>query len=167
MLDHQSQINIPTTVARGPVWVSTAILYLLAYDATDVMDNNNLATALLAQIHISFTLITVRKLSVESVVFAMRWGITPEKAQKTKQATTQRRMRIMLHPLLSRWLRTNDLAHPVFSDMMFVSTVSRNGTRCAQVYATDFGWDRASQLHPEVKHMRPCCCYNTKDMIDG
>ena len=32
--------------------------------------------------------------------------------------------------------------HPVFSDMMFTSAVSRRGTRSAQVFATDLGvWD--------------------------
>ena len=35
------------------------------------------------------------------------------------------------------------LAHPLLSDIMFASTVSRIGKRCAQVYATDFGWARA------------------------
>ena len=56
----------------------------------------------------------------------------------------------MLHPLLSRQFTMNDrklyyhcLEHPVFSDTMFVSTVSKRGNRCAQVYTTDFGWARA------------------------
>ena len=46
MLGHQGQISIPDTVARGPVFVSTVIWYSLANDIHDVMDNNNLATAL-------------------------------------------------------------------------------------------------------------------------
>ena len=62
MLDHQGQISIPTTVARGPVFVSAVVLYSLAYNAADVMDNDNLATALEAQIQISIVLIgTVRE----------------------------------------------------------------------------------------------------------
>ena len=32
---------------RGPVFVSEVILYLLAYDAFDVMDDDNFATATL------------------------------------------------------------------------------------------------------------------------
>ena len=48
MLDHQGQISIPATAARGPIYVSTVISYSLAYDATDVMDDDNLATALSA-----------------------------------------------------------------------------------------------------------------------
>ena len=89
MLDHQGQTCIPATVARGPVYISTVVSYSLASDAADVMDNDNLATALLAQIQISIVLIgTVRKPSVEPIVLAKRWGITPENAQKTIQATT-------------------------------------------------------------------------------
>ena len=115
------------------------------------MDNDNLETAISAQIQISTGLTgIVSKPSVEPIVLAKRWGITPEKAQNTIQATTQRGIRTMLHTLLSRRFRKNDqnlryhhLAHPVFSDMMFASTVSRRSNRCAQLYATDFGWARA------------------------
>ena len=65
MLDHQGQISIPDTMARGPVYVSTIVSYSLAYDAADVMDNDNLVTALSAQIQISIALIgMVRKPSV-------------------------------------------------------------------------------------------------------
>ena len=39
MLDHLDQISIHATVATGPVYVSTVILYSLAYD---VMNNDNL-----------------------------------------------------------------------------------------------------------------------------
>ena len=73
------------------------------YYAADVMDNDNPATALSAQKQISIALIgMVGKPSVEPIVLAKRLGITPEKAQKTIQATMQRRIRAMPHPLLSR-----------------------------------------------------------------
>ena len=78
-LDHQGQINIPATGARGPVLVSTVDLYSLAYDANDVMDNGNCT-----QIWISLALIgTVIKPSIDLTVLAERWGITSEKDQKT------------------------------------------------------------------------------------
>ena len=61
------------------------------------MDNYNLATALSAQIQISLVLIsTVRKASVDPIVLAKRLSITPEKAQKTIQARTQRENKTML-----------------------------------------------------------------------
>ena len=62
MLDHWGQIGIPATVARGPVYVSKVILYSRAYDAADVIDNDNFETALSAQIQIRVALIgMVRK----------------------------------------------------------------------------------------------------------
>ena len=73
MLEHQGQIRIPTIVARGPVFVSSVVSYSLAYDAADVMDNGNLATALEAQIQISIAMIgTVRRLSIDPIVLAKR-----------------------------------------------------------------------------------------------
>ena len=75
----------------------------MAYDATDVIDNENLLTALSAQIQISIALIgMVRKPAIKPIVLAKQWGITLEKAQKTIQATSQRGIRTMLHPLLLR-----------------------------------------------------------------
>ena len=61
MLDHRGQVTIPATVARGPGFVSAVISYSLAYKATDVMDNDNLATALEAMI---------RKPSIEPINLA-------------------------------------------------------------------------------------------------
>ena len=57
----------------GHVYVGTVISYSLAYDATDVMDNYNLATALTIQIQLSTALIgLVRKLFVEPINLAKR-----------------------------------------------------------------------------------------------
>ena len=84
MLDDWGQISIPATAAKGPVVVSAVVSYSLAYDATDVMDNDNQATEPEAQIQTSIALIgTVRKLSIDPIALAKRWGITLEKAQKT------------------------------------------------------------------------------------
>ena len=187
MLDHQGQMTITTTTARGLGHISAVISYSLVYDAVDVVDNDNLATALLAKIQISIVLIgTVRKSSIELIVLAKQWGIAPEKAQKTIQATTQRGIRTMLHLSLLRAFRTNvrnlcycHQAHLEFSDMMFTSTVFRRGKRCAQVYATDFGWDRAFPMASRKTHeillllfardrvLPACICDNAKEMIQG
>ena len=43
MLDHQGQISISARAGRGPVFVSTVILYSLAYDAADDTADDNLA----------------------------------------------------------------------------------------------------------------------------
>ena len=65
MLDHCSQISILAIASRGSMFVSTVVLYSLAYDATDVMDNDYLATGLSAQIQINIALMgIVRKPSI-------------------------------------------------------------------------------------------------------
>ena len=115
------------------------------------------------QIQVSIALIgMVRTPSPEFIVLAKQWGITLDKAKKTIQATTQKVIPMMLHPSLSRWFKMNDhnfcyhqLAHPVFSDTMFASTVSRRGNRCAQEYATDFVWASA---FPMASRSECCCC---------
>ena len=54
----------------GPVFVRV-ISYSLAYDAADVKDDDNLATALLAQVQVTKALIsTVRKPLVEPINMA-------------------------------------------------------------------------------------------------
>ena len=71
MIDDQGQISIPATAARGPVFLSTVISYSLAYDTADVMDSNNLATALESLIQISIALIgTVKEQSIDPINLA-------------------------------------------------------------------------------------------------
>ena len=50
MMDHQGQIIVPTTMERESFVVSPVIFCLLAFDAVDVKDDDNLVTALSAQI---------------------------------------------------------------------------------------------------------------------
>ena len=50
MLDHQDPISIPALASKGPVYVSAVLSYSPAYDAPDVKENDDLVTALLAQI---------------------------------------------------------------------------------------------------------------------
>ena len=50
MIDHQGQINITATAERGQVIVRVVVSYSLAYDVADVMDDDNLESALEAQI---------------------------------------------------------------------------------------------------------------------
>ena len=69
LLDLLGWISIPATVVIGPVFVNVVILYSLAYDAADVMDDDNLATTLSAQIQVSIVLIgMVKKPSAEPIV---------------------------------------------------------------------------------------------------
>jgi hypothetical protein len=78
--------------------------------------------------------------------------ISPERAKQTVVMTTQRGVRTCLNPTLSQRFLTNDrmlwykhVLHTMFSDMLFAGSVSRQGNKMAQAYATSFGWARA---HP-------------------
>ena len=64
--------------------------------------------------------------------------------------------------------------------MMFASTVSWRGNRCAQVYVTDFGWTTAfpmafrSEAHETLSLLfardgvlPACTCNNAKEMVQG
>jgi hypothetical protein len=48
-------------------------------------------------------------------------------------------------------LRYPHLMHMVFTDTMFASTVSRQGNKMAQVYATSFGWAQAYPMKRKGK----------------
>jgi hypothetical protein len=76
--------------------------------------------------------------------------ISPEHAKLTVVMTTQRGVRTCLNPTLSRRFPTNDhmlwykhVLHTMFSNTLFAGSVSRQGNKMAQVYATSFGWARA------------------------
>ncbi len=78
--------------------------------------------------------------------------ISPERAKQTVVMTTQRGVRTCLNPTLSRRFPTNDrmlrykhVLHIMFSDRLFAGSISQQGNKMAQVYATSFGWVRA---HP-------------------
>jgi hypothetical protein len=71
-------------------------------------------------------------------------------AARTVQATTQRGIRTVLHPTLSRRFRTNDrqlryrrLPIDCFTDTLFSNTTSRRNNKCAHIFATPDGWCRA------------------------
>jgi hypothetical protein len=83
------------------------------------------------------------------------WMIARDCAKKTVQRTMQRGVRTCLNPTLARRFLTNDrmfrykrLPHTTFTDTMFAGMPSCSRNKCAQVYATSFGWARA---HPMTK----------------
>lgn len=87
---------------------------------------------------------------IEPEVLAKRWGIGLEQAKRTLERTTQRSLRTVAHPSLSRRFRMNDrqlrlhrLAIALFADTMIAKTKSRRGNKYAEVYAATCGWCRA------------------------
>ena len=131
MTDYPWHIIIPAIMERGLVFISTAILHSMAYDAIGTTYDDNFATALEECVQIRVRLIEIiRTPSMKPIVLAKQWGNTLQKMQ-TIQVTPWRWIRTMLHPSLSRQLRANDcilrywsLEHPVFSDTMFAGTMS-------------------------------------------
>jgi hypothetical protein len=66
---------------------------------------------------------------------------------------TQQGVCTMLNPTLSCRFPTNNrmlhyphMPHPVFGNTMFAGTESKNGNKCCQVFATNFGWAWAHPL---------------------
>ena len=153
-------------MARVPVFASIIFSYSLVYDATDIMDNNNLATSLLAHIQVSIALIgTVKEPSVEPIILAKWWGNAPDKAQKNIQATIQREIWTMFHPSVTRWFRMSNrnlcyhhLAHPVFPDTFFPEQCPEGATDVHKYMPQNMDGLKLSQWHWVVNHMKPCHC---------
>ncbi len=55
-------------------------------------------------------------------------------------------------------LRYKQLPHTTFTDTMFAGSVSKQGKKAAQVFATSFGWARA---HPLRRKGEPYPSYST------
>ena len=83
-------------------------------------------------------------------MLARNWGIDRATARRTIESTTQRGIRTLLHPTLSRRFRTNDrqlryrrLPVECFTDTLIAKTPSRRLNSYAQIFSTADGWCRA------------------------
>ena len=83
-------------------------------------------------------------------VLAANWGINLRSATRTVNVTTQRGIRTVLHPTLSRRFRTNDrqlryrrLPIDCFTDTLVAKTPSHRKNSYAQIFSTPDGWCRA------------------------
>ena len=95
-----------------------------------------------------------------------RWRRGFETAKQTIKATTQRGIRNVANPSLSRRFRTNDrqmrynkLNANIFTDTLYAKTKSFRGNKYAQAYGTDFKWARVhameskSDAHKTLKYL--------------
>ena len=118
--------------------------------------DDNLGTALVNAVRIKVSYVSAvstgtRQYPVTPELLAKRWNIGIDAATRTVECTTQRSVRTILHPTLSRRFRTNDrqlryrrLSHNLFTDTLEASEPSWfRKNRYAQVFATRFGWVRA------------------------
>jgi hypothetical protein len=83
---------------------------------------------------------------VEAETLAKNWGIEIESAKMTCLVTTQRGIRRMIHPILIKRYKTNDrqlryrrLPVTRFTDAMYLTILSRQQQKSAQILCTDFG----------------------------
>jgi hypothetical protein len=93
------------------------------------------------------------KAGVDAATLAKNWGIGLEAAKRTRQVTTQRGIRRMIHPSLTKRYKTNDrqfryrsLPVTMYTHKMFSTILSRQKNKAAQIFCTDFGFVRAFSL---------------------
>ncbi len=155
MIDFRGQVMCRTPTARGRM-VINSLSASLQVSAVDVTDDENFGLLLESKACVSSSISKVgvakskSSQQIDHMTLSKKWGISTEKARQTIQRTTQRGIRTVLHPSLSRRFRTNDralryrrLPHPVFGDTLIAGTTSLQGNKYAEVFATSFGWSRA------------------------
>jgi hypothetical protein len=148
---------------RGQPFVINA-LSSMTTDAADITDDENFGIALEQHVTVSIAALDTTKTvpgrihskaskPVDAEMLAKRWLIPANRAVRTVDRTTQQGVCTMLNPTLSRHFTTKDhmlrypcMPHPVFGDTMFAGTESKNGNKCCQVFATNFGWACARPL---------------------
>ncbi len=121
--------------------VSTSAQY------ADFTSNEYFHVALQARVNVSRVKVGKSCRAIGHELLADKWLVSPEVACRTLERTTQRGVRTISHPSLSRRFRTNDrqlrykrLWHDVFTDMMQSKYKSRHGELYSQVYMTGFHW---------------------------
>jgi hypothetical protein len=86
---------------------------------------------------------------VDVATLEKNFGIGIEAAKRTRLVTTQRGVKLMIHPSLSVRFRINDrqlryrrIPVTCFTDTMFSNFKSRQGNKASQVFCTANGWKR-------------------------
>jgi hypothetical protein len=126
-------------------------LYAVLDDGTllaELYDNN-------LNLNISLVKSEMRdKAGIDAATLAKNWGIGIEAAKRTRLVTTQRGIRRMIHPTLTKRYKTNDrqLRHrrlpvTIYTDTMYSTILSRQMNKAAQIFCTDFGFVRAFPLN--------------------
>jgi hypothetical protein len=148
---------------RGQPFVINA-LSSTTTDATDITDDENFGIALEQHVMVSIAWLDTTKTTpgwihskagkpVDAKTLAKCWLIPANCSARTVDRMTQQGVRTMPNPTLSHHFPTNDcmlrypcMPHPVFGNTTFAGTESKNGNKCCQVFATNFGWARAHLL---------------------
>jgi hypothetical protein len=122
-------------------------------DLSSVLDDGTLLAELddiTKNLNISLVKSEMRdKAGVDAATLAKNWGIGIEAAKRTRLMTTQRGIRIMIHPSFTKRYKTNDrqlryrrLPVTMYTDIMFSTILSRQDNKADQIFCTDFGFVR-------------------------
>ena len=119
-------------------------------EVSNTLDDKAFLEDMSSRVQISSVSSSAKKPKIDPSTLARKWGIGLDVAQNTIRKTTQRGVRTVLHPTLSRRFRINDrqlrykrLRSNMFSDTLISSITSKDGNKYAQVFCTDYGWTRA------------------------
>jgi hypothetical protein len=89
------------------------------------------------------------KAGVDAATLANNLGIGIEAVERTRLVTTQRGIRRMIHPSLTKRYNTNDrklryrrLSVTMFTDTIYSKNSSMQQNKAAQILCTDFGFVR-------------------------
>jgi hypothetical protein len=115
------------------------------------LDDNNL------NFYVSLVKSEMRdKGSIDAATLAKNWDIGIEVAKRTRLVTTQRGIRRMVHPSLTKRYNTNDrqlryrrLPVTMDTDTMYSTIFSRQMNKAAQIFTTDFGFVRVFPMKKE------------------
>jgi hypothetical protein len=93
---------------------------------------------------------------VDAANLAKNWEIGIEATKSTHLVTTQRGIRRMIHPSLTKSYNTKGrqilyrrLPFTMFTDTMYSTILSRQQNKAAQIFRTDFGFVRAFPMKLE------------------
>jgi hypothetical protein len=123
------------------------------YDGTLLAELDNITTNL----NVSLVKSEMRdKAGVDAETLAKNWGIGIEAAKRTRLVTTQRGIRRMIHPSLTKRYNNNDsklryrrLPVIMYTYTMYSTILSRQDSKAAQIFCTDFGFVRAFPMKRE------------------
>jgi hypothetical protein len=128
-------------------------LYAVLDDRTLLaeLDDNNL------NLNVSLVKSEMRdKAGIDAATLANNWGIGIEASKRTRLVTTQRGIRRMIRPSLTKIYKTNGrqlryrrLPVTMYTDTMYSTILSRQMNKEAQILTTDFGFVRAFPLKKE------------------
>jgi hypothetical protein len=96
------------------------------------------------------------KAGVDAATLAKNWGIGIKAAKRTRLVTTQRGIRRMIHPSLTKHYKTNYrqlqyhlLPVTMCTDTMYSTILSRQQNKAAHIFCTSFGFVRAFPMNKE------------------